>query len=144
MQGVRSPLQAASETLYADCSLERGGRFQIEASHEERALYILSGALSVEGMEHGDSTLLILRSGVPVEVQATESARFMVFGGEPMEGPRYIWWNFVSSRLERIEQAKEEWRQGRFDTVPGDEEDFIPLPKDNTKPRRSTGGRAFE
>lgn len=144
MQGVRSPLKTASETLYADVSLERGGRFQVEASHEERALYILSGRLSVEGTEHGDAALLILRSGVPVEVRATESARFMVFGGEPMEGPRYIWWNFVSSRLERIEQAKEEWRQGRFDTVPGDEEDFIPLPEDKTKPRKAIGGRAFE
>lgn len=143
MQGVRSPLKTASETLYADVSLERGGRFQVEASHEERALYILSGALSVDGTEHGDAALLILRSGAPVEVRATESARFMLFGGEPMEGPRYIWWNFVSSRLERIEQAKEEWRQGRFDTVPGDEEDFIPLPEDRTKPRKAIGGRAF-
>lgn len=144
MQGVRSPLKTASETLYADFSLESGGRFQIEASHEERALYILSGSLSVEGIEHGNATLLILRRGAAVEVRATESARFMVFGGEPMEGPRYIWWNFVSSRRERIEQAKEEWRQGRFDTVPGDEEDFIPLPEDKTKPRKAIGGRAFD
>ena len=64
----------------------------------------------------------------------------MLFGGEPMEGPRWIWWNFVSSRKERIEQAQEEWRRGRFDTVPGDEADFIPLPETNTKPRRALGG----
>ncbi len=107
-------------------------------------LAILSGSLSVEGIEHGNAALLILRSGAAVEVRATGSARFMVFGGEQMEGPRYIWWNFVSSRLERIEQAKKEWRQGRFDTVPGDEEDFIPLPEDKTKPRKAIGGRAFE
>jgi hypothetical protein len=64
----------------------------------------------------------------------------MLFGGAPMEGPRYIWWNFVSSRSERIEQAKEEWAQGRFDTVPGDVEEFIPLPDTKDKPRRATGG----
>jgi hypothetical protein len=64
----------------------------------------------------------------------------MLFGGAPMAGPRYIWWNFVSSRLERIEQAKEEWAKGRFDTVPGDAEEFIPLPKTQDKPRRATGG----
>jgi len=61
-------------------------------------------------------------------------------GGAPMGGPRYIWWNFVSSRPERIEQAKDEWARGRFDTVPGDVEDFIPLPDTRHKPQRSTGG----
>ena len=66
-------------------------------------------------------------------------ARFMLFGGAPMGGPRYIWWNFVSSRPERIEQAKEEWARGRFDTVPGDMEEFIPLPVTQEKPRRATG-----
>ncbi len=63
----------------------------------------------------------------------------MLFGGEPMDGPRYIWWNFVSSRRERIEQAREEWAQGRFDTVPGDEEEFIPLPDGPGKLRLAEG-----
>jgi redox-sensitive bicupin YhaK (pirin superfamily) len=83
---------------------------------------------------------LVLRPGDPIVVRATGAARFMFFGGAPMEGPRYIWWNFVSSRPERIEQAKEERARGRFDTVPGDAEEFIPLPRTTDKPRRATGG----
>ena len=86
----------------------------------------------------------MLRTGAYVTVAAETDARMMLYGGEPMEGPRYIWWNFVSSRPERIEQAKEEWaRGGRFDTVPGDEEEFMPLPDGPGKPRRAVGGRAF-
>lgn len=144
MHGAASPLKTASETLYADLSLASGGAFEVEASHEERALYMLTGEIEIDGDRHGGGTLLVLRRGVPATVKAASDSRFMVFGGEPMEGPRYIWWNFVSSRLERIEQAKEEWSKGRFETVPGDEEEFIPLPDNSTKPRRAVGGRAFD
>ena len=91
---------------------------------------------------HGAGTLLVLRPGEPVAIGADAGdARLMPFGGEPMEGPRYIWWNFVSSRPERIEQAKQEWGSGRFDTVPGDEAEFIPLPEIQEQPRRAVGGR---
>ena len=83
--------------------------------------------------------LLVLAPGDAITRRATTDAQFMLFGGAPMDGPRYIWWNFVSSRPERIEQAKEEWARGRFDTVPGDEEEFIPLPETQEKPRRATG-----
>ena len=144
LHGVRSPLATASETLYADVSLGAGGRYQVEASHEERALYVVEGALHADGTRFEAGTLLIAARGAPVAVAAETDSRFMLFGGEPMEGPRYIWWNFVSSRPERIEQAKEEWRRGRFDTVPGDEEEFIPLPEHAGKPRRAVGGRAFD
>ena len=72
-------------------------------------------------------------------VTAASDARFLLFGGAPMEGPRYIWWNFVSSRRERIEEAKEEWRNGRFSSVPGDENEFIPAPDNRTKPREARG-----
>ena len=84
--------------------------------------------------------LLVLRPGDQIVVSAVNAARVMLFGGEPMEGPRWSWWNFVSSRKERIEQAQEEWRRGRFDSVPGGEAEFIPLPETNTKPRRALGG----
>lgn len=87
--------------------------------------------------------LLVLRPSDQIVVQARRPARIMPFGGEPMEGPRWIWWNFVSSRKERIEQAQEEWRRGRFDTVPGDEAEFIPLPETNTRPRKARGGAPF-
>ena len=143
MHGLRSPLETASETLYADVSLRAGGRFEVEASHEERAIYILSGRIEVDGASHEPARLLVLRPGDPVSVAAESDSRLMLFGGEPMEGPRYIWWNFVSSRPERIEEAKEEWARGRFDTVPGDEAEFIPLPEALGKPRRATGGRTW-
>ena len=143
LHGVRSPLATASETLYADIALARGGTYRVEASHEERALYILAGPVTVDGTSYEHGTLLILAPRAEAVMTADADARLMLFGGAPMEGPRHIWWNFVSSRPERIEQAKEEWRRGRFDTVPGDEAEFIPLPETGTKPRRATGGRSF-
>lgn len=89
--------------------------------------------------------LLVLRPDDQIVVRSVDDgtgdhARFMLFGGAPMEGPRYIWWNFVSSRQERIDQAKEEWAKGRFETVPGDEEEFIPLPEDGREVQRAEGG----
>ena len=138
--GVRSPLQTPSETLYADVNLEAGAQMPIEATYEERALYTIAGTIEVAGDAFGPGQLLVLRPGDPIVVRAAVDARFMLFGGAPMGGPRYIWWNFVSSRPERIEQAKEEWSQGRFDTVPGDVEEFIPLPTRQDKPQRATGG----
>jgi redox-sensitive bicupin YhaK (pirin superfamily) len=137
--GARSPLEAPSETLYADVQLAPGARLLIEPSYEERALYTIAGTIEVASDAFGSGQLLVLRPGDPIIVTATDEARFMLFGGAPMGGPRYIWWNFVSSRPERIEQAKEEWARGRFDTVPGDEEEFIPLPENQDKPQRATG-----
>jgi len=137
--GARSPLKTPSETLYADVQLAAGAQVQIEPTYDERALYTIAGEIEVAGDAFGPSQLLVLRSGDPIRVRATADAQFMLFGGAPMGGPRYIWWNFVSSRPERIEQAKEEWARGRFDTVPGDVEEFIPLPVTQEKPRRATG-----
>lgn len=138
--GATSPLSTASETLYADVELAAGTSLAVEPSVTERALYTISGTIEVAGQAFPPAQLLILRPHEQIVVRAIDAARVMLFGGEPMEGPRWIWWNFVSSRRERIEQAKEEWRRGRFDTVPGDEEEFIPLPEGNTKPRRALGG----
>lgn len=138
--GARSPLKTASETLYADIRLAPGASFAVEPSVAERALYTIGGEVEVAGQVFAPAQLLVLRPGDQIVVRATTAARVMLFGGEPMEGPRWIWWNFVSSRKDRIEQAKEEWRRGRFDTVPGDEAEFIPLPEENTKPRRALGG----
>ena len=138
--GARSPLVAPSETLYADIQLEAGRTIPIDPTTEERALYTISGAIEIAGDRFEPGQLLILRPSDDITVLAVETSRFMLFGGAPMEGPRYIWWNFVSSRLERIEQAKEEWARGRFETVPGDEEEFIPLPEDAGRPRKANGG----
>ncbi len=138
--GKTSGLRTASETLYGDVEVETGRSVPIDAACEERALYTISGEIEIAGDRFEKGQLLVLRPGDAITVKANRAARFMLFGGAPMGGPRYIWWNFVSSRPERIEAAKEEWAKGRFDTVPGDEADFIPLPADIGKPRRAEGG----
>lgn len=140
--GASSPLAVASPTLYADAQLAAGAVMPVDAGYDERAIYVLEGEIAIAGDRFERGQLLVLRSGDPHAVRAVTAARVMLFGGEPMEGPRWIWWNFVSSRLDRIEQAKEEWARGRFDTVPGDEAEFIPLPEGPGGPRRATGGRS--
>ena len=138
--GAASPLVTASETLYADVRLKAGTTVPIDAAHDERAIYTVGGTIEVAGDAFEPGQLLVLKPGDAITVAAASDARFMLFGGTPMEGPRYIWWNFVSSRPERIEAAKEEWSRGRFDTVPGDEADFIPLPTKRDAPQRATSG----
>jgi redox-sensitive bicupin YhaK (pirin superfamily) len=139
--GAVSPLEASSETLYADVGLADGATLPIDADYAERALYTIAGTVEVGPDRFGHGQLLVLRPGDAHRARAVDGpARVMLFGGAPLEGPRWIWWNFVSSRPERIEQAKEEWRQGRFETVPGDEAEFIPLPENAGKARRATGG----
>ena len=138
--GAESPLATASPTLYADVQLKAGAAMPVDAGYDERAIYTIGGTITVAGDAFEPGQLLVLKPGDAITVTAAADARFMLFGGAPMEGPRYIWWNFVSSRLERIEAAKEEWARGRFDTVPGDEADFIPLPDKRDAPQRATGG----
>jgi hypothetical protein len=123
-------VQVFSDTIYADVTLDAGGKLPVEAAHEERALYTAAGEVEITGERFPADQLLVLRPGDPVTVgnAGPAPARFVLVGGETMDGPRHIWWNFVSSRKERIEQAKAEWKAGRFDTVPGDAEEFIPLP----------------
>lgn len=127
--GARSPVRTSSPMVYADVALEAGAVLPLDADYDERAIYTVSGAIEIAGDGFGPAQLLVFRPGDRISVRATENSRFMVLGGEPMDGPRHLWWNFVSSRPERIAQAKEDWRQGRFDTVPDDAE-FIPLPED--------------
>ena len=141
--GARSPLEVASETLYADVSLDAGARAPIEPGVDERAIYTVSGTVRIGGDAFAPGQLIVFRPGEQIVLTADSDARFMLFGGAPMEGPRYLWWNFVSSRPERIEQAKAEWAAGRFDTVPGDESEFIPLPEDGRAVQRAQGGTYY-
>ncbi len=127
--GARSPVRTSSPMVYADVALEAGAVLPLDPTYDERAIYTVAGAIEIAGDGFGPGQLLVFRPGDRISVRALDSARFMVLGGEPMDGPRHLWWNFVSSRPERIAQAKEDWRQGRFDTVPNDAE-FIPLPED--------------
>jgi len=127
--GERSPVATFSDTIYAEATLKPGASLPIGAEHEERALYAIDGSVEIAGARFEPGRLLVLHPGDPVSVQAGErGARFMVLGGETMDGPRHLWWNFVSSSRERIEQAKADWQAGRFGKVPGDDE-FIPLPE---------------
>jgi len=137
--GASSPLNTASPTLYVDVTLSPGSQLPVPTDYIERAIYLLSGEITIDGNRFSAGQLVILKRNQEIIIKASEHAQFMLFGGEPMDGPRYIWWNFVSSRLERIEAAKEEWSQGKFDTVPGDEEDFIPLPTEKSRPRIAKG-----
>jgi redox-sensitive bicupin YhaK (pirin superfamily) len=127
--GQHSPVKTLSETLFADATLALGATLPFDAQAEERALYIVSGEVDISGDRFGAGQLLVFRPGDPITMTAASEARVVLIGGAAMEGPRYIWWNFVSSRKERIEQAKAEWKERRFDIVPGDETEFIPLPE---------------
>lgn len=129
LEGLRSPVTAYHDTLYADVRLDAGGAFRIPADAEERAIYTLEGEVNIAGDSFPSDRLLVFRPGDEIVVSSERGAHFMLFGGASMPGQRFIWWNFVSSSKERIEQAKEEWKTGRFDIVPGDEEEFIPLPE---------------
>ncbi len=127
--GLKSPVRAASETLYADIRLKPGASVRIPADAEERAIYTLEGTVTISGDSFPDNRLLVFKPGDEIVVSSEYGAHFMLFGGASLGSKRYIWWNFVSSSKERIEQAKEEWKTGRFDIVPGDDKEFIPLPE---------------
>lgn len=127
--GERSPVKTLSETFYADVFLSPGAMLPIPIEQEERALYVVEGAVTVDAdsIVYNAGQLLVFKPGVAVTVKSTESARVMMIGGAAMDSPRHIWWNFVSSSRERIEQAKADWREGKFNPVP-DETEFVPLP----------------
>ncbi|MCB1489614.1 MAG: pirin family protein [Bauldia sp.] len=128
LYGERSPVATFSDMVYADVQLDAGAKLPIDAGHEERAVYVAEGAIAVGGDRFDASRLLVFKPGDSLVVEALAPTRLMLLGGEAMDGPRHIWWNFVSSSKERIEEAKNDWKMGRFDKVFGDEEDFIPLP----------------
>lgn len=129
--GQASPVRVLSPTLYCAAELAAGARLVVDEQHRERAVYVASGALSLgpDEPEFGEGHLLILPQGTTVELYTRGGARAMLLGGAPLDGERHIFWNFVSSSLERIERAKDDWKNGRFGTVVGDEQEFIPLPE---------------
>jgi redox-sensitive bicupin YhaK (pirin superfamily) len=129
LYGQEAPVRTFTAMFYADVALDPGARLPLPPEHEERALYLVEGAIEIAGDRFAAPALLVFRPGDAITVVAAEKpARLLLLGGEPMDGPRHIWWNFVSSSKDRIEQAKADWQAGRFDPVPGDHE-FIPLPE---------------
>lgn len=127
--GSRSPLAVFSDTLYADVALAEGARLEIPTGHEERAIHLAEGRVEIAGDTLGAGRMSVFRQGSAVTVRALEPTRLLLLGGDPLDGIRHLWWNFVSSSRERIEQAKADWREGRFAAVPGESE-FIPLPEE--------------
>ncbi len=127
LYGARSPVETFSAMFYADVRLDAGATLELPASYEERAVYPVEGTIEAAGESFAAGRMLVFRKGDTVALRAATSARLLLLGGEPMDGPRHVWWNFVSSTRERIERAKEDWQSGRFAPVPG-ESDSIPLP----------------
>lgn len=127
--GKRSPVKTFSEMFFADVALEAGARLTVPAEHEERAVHVAQGTVTRAGQSFDAGQMAVLRSGDEIMIEASSAARILLLGGAPMDGPRRIWWNFVSSSQERIEQAKADWKEGRFPRIPGDDKEFIPLPE---------------
>jgi redox-sensitive bicupin YhaK (pirin superfamily) len=125
--GAESPVRVFADTLYVAIDLDADAQVTLEPSHPQRALYVLEGAAQLDGTDIPPQHLVVLDAGASHVLRAKTPLKAMLLGGEPLDGPRHLWWNFVSSSKERIEQAKRDWREGRFGPVPGDDE-FIPLP----------------
>ena len=134
--GLRSPVPTFSDMVYADIVLAPGARYQLRAEHVERAVYVVQGNVSAIGQDggFGAGELVVFKPGAEIVLSSEGGARLMLIGGEPFPEERHIYWNFVSSRADRIEAAKTDWRSRRFPGVP-DEHDFIPLP-DEPQPVR--------
>lgn len=128
--GLTAPVPLASSTFYIEAVLEAGARLPLDTTHEERAVFVASGEVDVDGTAFQPGQLVLIRPGLSTHVQARRAARVLVLGGARMDGPRYIWWNFVSSDAERVKAAAEDWRQGRFTPIPMDHDSFIPAPPD--------------
>jgi redox-sensitive bicupin YhaK (pirin superfamily) len=128
--GLASPIAVSSPLFYADAILAPGSALPLPDQHEERAAYVLEGEVAVAGDGFAPGRMLVFRAGDRLPLRAgPRGARVLLLGGLAMDGPRYLFWNFVSSSRERIEQAKSDWQAGRFGKVPGDEKEFIPLPE---------------
>lgn len=126
LDGHRSPVACRSPMLYAECLLPQGSAMALADDYPERAVYVVSGEAYIDGDRYRGGVMAVAKPGARMRLEALEETRLMVIGGDPV-GQRHIWWNFVSSSTERIEQAKRDWQAGRFDKVPNETE-FIPLP----------------
>jgi redox-sensitive bicupin YhaK (pirin superfamily) len=134
--GLRNDVKTHSPLFYLHVVLQPGARFGLPKEHAERGFYIAKGSVEVAGVTYREGQMLVFTKGVDPLIIAKEPCTLMLLGGEPL-GERFIWWNFVSSRRERIEQAKEDWKQGRIILPPNDNHEFIPLPNDKSKPAGS-------
>jgi redox-sensitive bicupin YhaK (pirin superfamily) len=130
--GVRSPVDVLSPTIYVHAQMDAGAVLPVDDAHEVRAIYVVEGALGCEATSVPAGTMAVLRAGAAVKLTAQGASRVMIVGGARLVGERHIDWNFVSSSKERIEQARRDWKEGRFPKVPGDEIEYVPLPERRT------------
>ncbi|MDJ0391107.1 pirin family protein [Roseomonas sp. E05] len=141
--GARAPVATSSDLFYADATLAPGAALPLPDHHEERAAYVLEGEVEVAGERFAPGRMLVFRAGDALALRAGPwGARLLLLGGAVMDGPRYLFWNFVASSRERIEQAKADWKAGRFALVPGDDKEFIPLPEERIRLRAGTQATA--
>jgi redox-sensitive bicupin YhaK (pirin superfamily) len=131
--GLQNSVQTNSPLFYLHVILQPGTTFALPKEHSERGFYIVTGSIELSGITYAPGQMLVFSKGADPVIVAKEHTTLMLLGGEPL-GDRYIWWNFVSSRKERIEQAKEDWKQGRIILPPNDNKEFIPLPDDKSRP----------
>ncbi|HLK28101.1 MAG TPA: pirin family protein [Puia sp.] len=131
--GLTSHAKTNSPLFYLHVELKIGAKFSLPKEHSERGIYIVKGSIELSGIIYSEGKMLVFTKETDPMIIANEDTTLMLLGGEPL-GDRYIWWNFVSSRKERIEQAKEDWKQGRIILPPNDNKEFIPLPQDKSRP----------
>ena len=134
--GLTNDVKTNSPLFYLHVVLSSGARFGLPKEHSERGFYIVKGSVEVASVTYHAGQMLVFTTGADPLITAQEDTTLMLLGGEPL-GERFIWWNFVSSRKERIEQAKEDWKQGRIKLPPADDKEFIPLPEDRSGPASS-------
>ena len=127
--GEESPVKTFSPMFYLGGTLGRNSSFPISTDHEERAVYIVEGTAELNGERLENGQMTVLKSGAEATLTCEEKVKVMLCGGAPMDGDRLIWWNLVASRQDLIDRAKQEWKSGLFPKVPGDEDEFTPLPE---------------
>ncbi len=127
--GLASPVKVFSGIFYVDAHLDAGASFAMTMAHEERGVFVVDGTVRVNDQQLGIADMAVLDPDEKATVTASGPGRVMLLGGEPLDGQRHLWWNFVSSSKDRIERAKAEWKAGKFGLIPGDDKEFIPLPE---------------
>lgn len=131
--GLSNSVKTHSPLFYLHVALEKGATFTLPTEHLERAIYLVKGSIQLDGRPYTAGQMLVFRSASQPKIIANEATTLMMLGGEPL-GDRFIWWNFVSSRKDRIEQAKNDWKMGRIILPPNDNQEFVPLPEDKLRP----------
>ena len=133
LYGARSAAKPPTETFFAAAHLNAGASLPLDTAYEERAIFISSGALTIDGQAYQGGQLVVLRPGIEVTIKADTDAQMLLLGGAPMDGPRYLWWNFVSSSKDAVMQAAEDWENGRMPIIKSDSDERIPL--DGARPK---------